>query len=65
MRLARGSGVSGLTCMRSSPSTSQTDNALRVVRPLLGVARADIIRYVVQEGLPFALVCVCYDLRFW
>ncbi|MBQ1920563.1 MAG: tRNA lysidine(34) synthetase TilS [Selenomonas sp.] len=45
MRILRGTGITGLAAMR--PVSGQ------LVRPLLGVAKEQILRFCQQEGLPF------------
>ena len=48
MRLMRGSGVDGLSAMAE---VRQADHGLALVRPLLGVRKADIIALLGQSGL--------------
>jgi tRNA(Ile)-lysidine synthase len=50
MRLARGSGIDGLTAMYP---VSQRDG-LRVVRPLLGLARADLRAWLRSQNIPWS-----------
>lgn len=51
-RLLRGAGPAGLGAMRAE-STLSPENPLRVLRPLLGVWREEIDRYVAAHKLPF------------
>lgn len=60
MRLARGSGVYGLSAMPEECDLA----GLRLVRPLLGVSRADLARIVDASGLPVALDPGNADSRF-
>lgn len=50
MRLARGSGVDGLSAM----FPSETFDGLRWIRPLLGVARSDLRAYLREQGILWA-----------
>lgn len=53
LNLFRGAGTTGLSAMREI-STRQIDDAdLTVVRPLLGVWRTEIDKYVREQGLKF------------
>lgn len=49
MRLNRGSGVAGLAGVR--PVQSMPKNTLRIVRPLLGFLREELVRVVSSSGL--------------
>ncbi len=50
MRLARGSGLDGLTGMSTS-RLLDTENGVRLVRPLLGVARSRLVATLHAHGL--------------
>lgn len=59
MRLTRGSGPAGLAGMASSASVPGCDadprlRGLRLARPLLGLAKADLVALCRQAGLAFA-----------
>lgn len=60
MRLARGSGPSGLAGMRERAETSGTVLA----RPLLGIAKARLVATVQARGLPFVADPSNGDRRF-
>ncbi len=51
-RLLRGAGPAGLGAMRAE-STLSAETPVRLLRPLLGLWRAEIDRYVQAHGLPF------------
>ncbi|GMX67541.1 tRNA lysidine(34) synthetase TilS [Paenibacillus elgii] len=50
MRLLRGTGPSGLSGI---PVRRMAENGLELIRPLLRIYKADIIRYCEAEGLPY------------
>jgi tRNA(Ile)-lysidine synthase len=60
MRLLRGSGVGGLAGMR--PQTRRL--GLRLVRPLLGLRKAELVDFCAREGLSFATDPSNADPRF-
>ena len=51
MRLQRGTGLRGLVGMR--PVTTDEDNGITVLRPLLEMRRAELRDYCAQHALPF------------
>lgn len=55
LQLLRGSGVAGLCGMEMANTAPELlgDSSLLVARPLLGVSRADLERYVAQWGIAF------------
>ena len=56
MNLIRGSGLDGLAGMRPARPLFVDDlpvPGVRLVRPLLGASRDDIIHYLVQHGIPW------------
>ena len=56
MNLIRGSGLDGLAAMQPARPLSVEDRpvpAVRVVRPLLGVSRTDILDYLNRNGIPW------------
>lgn len=54
MRLARGSGPAGLAGMaRFSPAPWPGGEGLTLARPLLGLAKADLVAFCRAQGLPF------------
>ena len=56
MNLIRGSGLDGLAGMRPARPLFADDRPVpnvRLVRPLLGAARDEIIQYLVQHGIPW------------
>ena len=53
MNLFRGAGTAGLTAMREQSVRKVDGTLLLIVRPLLGVWRADIDRYVKEHRLKF------------
>ena len=55
MRLARGSGVDGLAAMApwTEVGAARRDGALRIVRPLLGVAKARLRATLEARGIPW------------
>jgi tRNA(Ile)-lysidine synthase len=59
-RLLRGAGTRGLAAMRAANQLG----ALTVVRPLLGVWKAEVLGYARQRGLEFRLDASNSDSRF-
>jgi tRNA(Ile)-lysidine synthase len=53
LNLFRGAGTTGLSAMREISTRRIDDADLTVVRPLLGVWRAEIDKYVGKQGLKF------------
>lgn len=52
MRVIRGTGVRGLAAMRpSAPLPGAPD--LTLIRPLLGIRRADLLAYCAEQAIPF------------
>lgn len=59
-RMSRGSGVSGLAGMAARAER----NGVTIARPLLGLAKADLVAYCEAEGVPFARDPSNADPRF-
>ena len=53
LNLFRGAGTTGLSAMRETSTRRIDDADLTVVRPLLGVWRTEIDKYVREQGLKF------------
>src|SRR5438094_475297 len=53
INLCRGAGLTGLAAMREASTRRVDDLDLTIVRPLLGVWRAEIDRYVQERRLRF------------
>lgn len=60
MRLIRGAGVTGLGAI----SAERTIGKLRVIRPLLNVSRAEVLKYLNAHGLKYRLDSSNADRRF-
>ena len=54
MRLNRASGIDGLAGIRDRLEMADEEVSLRVIRPLLGFRRAELLGVVEAAGLPFA-----------
>ena len=54
MRLNRASGIDGLAGIRERLEIADEDTSFRVIRPLLGFRRAELLGLVEEAGLPFA-----------
>jgi tRNA(Ile)-lysidine synthase len=64
IRLARGSGLTGLAGMRRSRPLLEAGEDLRLVRPLLGIAKSRLIATLRAENIPFAEDASNRDPRF-
>jgi tRNA(Ile)-lysidine synthase len=60
-RMLRGTGISGLTGM---PQTRQLSDATTLIRPLLSVRRADVLRYLEELQQPYRTDTSNRDVRF-
>ena len=49
LRLAKGSGLDGLSCMRPAQARGQ----ITLLRPLLGVSKEDLIRLCMEKNIPY------------
>lgn len=57
LRMARGSGVAGLSAMRPVTllhANGEAEHPVRLVRPLLGIRRAALAEYAARHGLTWA-----------
>ncbi|MHC4251261.1 MAG: tRNA lysidine(34) synthetase TilS [Planctomycetota bacterium] len=64
LRLLRGAGVRGVGGMRPVRSAGPEVPGVRIVRPLLEVARAEIEAFVSEEGIPYRTDETNADRRF-
>lgn len=64
LHLLRGSGLKGLCGMRFRTLLEEFSTAIPLVRPLLGVWRKDIERYLEQAGISYRQDVTNRDLRF-
>ncbi|GAB4495515.1 MAG: tRNA lysidine(34) synthetase TilS [Anaerolineales bacterium] len=55
MHLLRGSGLAGLSGMATYSLPNAWSNSIPLIRPLLGVWRAQILQYCTQQHLPYRL----------
>src|SRR5262245_34195193 len=53
LHLLRGSGAQGLGGMRPESVVEEEGRSLRLLRPLLGLSRVDLVGYCRTRGLPF------------
>jgi tRNA(Ile)-lysidine synthase len=64
LRLLRGSGLAGLAGILPVTSASSGGASVQVVRPLLGVTRAEIVQYLLERDLAWREDSSNADLRF-
>jgi tRNA(Ile)-lysidine synthase len=63
-RLVRGSGLVGLGAMRWVSERREAGRVVRIVRPLLGVQRSEILVYLQKHGLAWREDASNHDLHF-
>lgn len=64
MRLARGSGIDGLAAMAPVQTLQMAGGPLRLIRPFLDIASADLRQVAIDDGLPFVEDPSNQDRRF-